>query len=76
VTDKQLTLFGNDSEISEISDAEGDAVLADFLAQHPHVPVTTEASRAKPCVCEHPLVFAGALGGGRCGLCGRERRDR
>jgi hypothetical protein len=73
VTDLQLTLFGNDSEIS---DAERDAVAADFLAQHTDVAAATGARLPKPCVCEHPLLFAAELGEGRCGLCGREPPGR
>jgi hypothetical protein len=37
---------------------------------------TTGALRPRPCVCEHPLLFAAELGEGRCGLCGREPPGR
>lgn len=65
----QLTLFD-----AEMTDAERDAIVAAFLARQAVVVMTDEAPRARPCVCEHPIVFAGELGDGRCGLCGREPR--
>ena len=71
MTDPQLTLFADDLEMT---DAEGDAVVADFLARHADVTTTAGALRPKPCVCEHPLLFAAEMGEGRCGLCGREPR--
>jgi hypothetical protein len=67
----QLTLFD-----AEMTDAERDAIVADFLARQADVVVTDGAPRAHPCVCEHPLLFAGELGEGRCSLCGREPRER
>jgi hypothetical protein len=73
MTDPQLTLFADDSEIS---DAESAAIVADLLAQYTDVATTTGALRPEPCVCERPLVFAAELGEGRCGLCGREPRNR
>jgi hypothetical protein len=69
VTDLQLTLFGDDAEMTA---AERDAIVADFLARQSEVVMTDEAPRAQPCVCENPILFAGALGEGRCGVCGRE----
>jgi hypothetical protein len=66
VTD-QLHLFEED-----LSDAERDAVAADFLARYSDAPTRL----ARPCVCANPILFAGLLGEGRCSLCGREPRDR
>lgn len=67
----QLALF------EEMSGSERDAIVADFLARH----TTTEGPakkaavhRPRPCICQHPLVFAYELGEGRCELCGREPR--
>jgi hypothetical protein len=57
---------------AELTDAEHDALVADSVAQYSNV--ATEARLARPCVCEHPLVFVAELGEGRCGLCGREPR--
>lgn len=71
MTDTHLALFGDDPEMT---DAERDAIMVDFLAQHSDAATTTEALRRKPCICRNPLLFAAELGEGRCGLCGREPR--
>jgi hypothetical protein len=60
---------------SDMSDAEREAVLADFLARYSDQERTVAALRAKPCVCDHPLVVVEEFGAGRCGLCGREPRE-
>jgi hypothetical protein len=70
MTGAQLPLFEED--YAAMTDAERDALLTDFQAQHSDA--TSEALQAQPCVCEHPLVFAAELGEGRCSLCGREPR--
>jgi hypothetical protein len=58
-----------------ISDAECKAIAKDMARQQLEAEsdLVRTTGRPKPCVCDHPLVFATELGTGRCGLCGRER---
>jgi hypothetical protein len=53
-----------------MTDAEIEAAVADAIEQFR--PATNGSAR--PCVCEHPSVFAEEFGGSRCGLCGKGRR--
>jgi hypothetical protein len=71
VTD-QLSLFGEVD--AGTTDAERDAIVADFMSTRTDIEIAPDALRARPCICEHPLVFASELGEGHCGLCGREPR--
>jgi hypothetical protein len=74
MTGLQLPLFEEDD--AAMTDAEPAAILIDVLAKHSDAAAGTGPLQAQPCVCEQPLVFAAELGEGRCGLCGREPRDR
>lgn len=67
----QLELFGQDDELP---DAERAALVKDFTGRYSDADLAG-APRAKPCSCEHELVFVDALAAERrCALCGREPR--
>jgi hypothetical protein len=59
------------SSIDVVPQAEAAAIVADFRARYSTPP---DATKPRPCICDHPLVFAAELGEGTCGLCGREPR--
>jgi hypothetical protein len=69
----QLSLFGEDGE--PMSDAEREAIAADFLRQHSDVVMTTGAMQPRPCICTTALLYVDALGAERrCLKCGRAPR--
>ena len=63
------------AEVTEPGMSEGEIVAAVEDARRRLAIGPTKATKARPCVCERPMLFVAKLGERTCGLCGREPRS-